>query len=141
MLELPDVGEFTRMALWMVGSIAGLSTPTHASLRRHFQTMAQRLGWPTGQRPSRKSAASCRPRSAMKLLADALTGSSRAAIASVFGPPRCATAADHALLCGSDVWRGRVWYYPILHPAHDAVAIEFDGDQQARRVMFVGLSD
>jgi hypothetical protein len=147
MLELPEVGEFTRMALWMVGAFAGLSTPTHASLGRHFRSMAKRLGWPVGRdwqessgavnkrgKPASPSAAA-----AMTLLADALVGSSRSAIASVFGPPRCAVAADRAVLAGDAVWRGQVWYYPINHPSADAVAVEFDGEEQARRVVFVGV--
>jgi hypothetical protein len=148
LLELPEVGEFTRMALWMVGAFAGLSTPTHASLGRHFRAMAKRLGWPVGrdwQEPSggaedkRGKPAGPSAAAAMTLLADALVGSSRSAIASVFGPPRCAVAADRAVLAGDAVWRGQVWYYPINHPSADAVAVEFDGEEQARRVVFVGL--
>lgn len=133
---LPEVGDFTRLALWMAGALAGLSTTTHTLQRKHFRMMAKRLKWPVGK-------ALGRPRpgmaSAMPLLTDAMIGTSRAAIASVFGPPRCAMT-DGEVVAEEAVWRGETWCYEIDNPAAQAVMITFTEDEVAGRVVFVGLS-
>ena len=130
--ELPSAGEFTRLALWMAGALAGVTTPTHAALGRHFHALARRLGWPVRgvrvYRPGRVEA--------MSLLADAVVGTGRLSVASVFGAPRCAVTADGAVATDEDVWLGQTWYYPVSSPAASAVAVEFE-DEQASRVVFV----
>lgn len=133
-LDLPAVGEFTRLSLWMAGAVAGLSTDAHAAQARHFRRLARRVGWPVRHgralRPGR--------REAVPMLADALTGTSRAAIGSVFGPPRCAVTG-WSVVTGPAAWGGAVWYYRLSNPAADAVAVAFDADGQACRVVFVGM--
>ena len=132
--DLPPAGEFTRLSLWMAGSLAGVATPTHAALGRHCRAMAKRLGWRVrgarSQRPSRADA--------MVLFAEAVVGTRRAAIASVFGPPRCAVMADGSVATPEAAWLGQTWYYPVTSPSAVAVAIEF-ADEHACRIVFVGL--
>jgi hypothetical protein len=136
--DLPAVGEFTRLALWMAGSAAGLKTAVHAAQGRHFRGLARRLGWTARRKPGR-AAGPPAPDTSMGLLADALVGTSRSAIVSVYGLPRCA-AAGRDVLTGNDVWDGRVWYFPLAHPAATLVGVEFDADRQhATRVVFVSV--
>lgn len=130
--DLPSAGEFTKLALWMAGSLAGVSTPAHAALGRHCRSLARRLGWPTrrakSHRPDRADA--------MTLFADAVVGTSRDAVGAVFGEPRLATAPDGTAAARDAVRRARTWYYPTAGPAPSLVAIEF-ADDHACRVVFV----
>jgi hypothetical protein len=138
--DLPTVGEFTRLALWMAGSAAGVTTAVHAAQGRHFRGLARRLGWNHRRKP-RQAVRPPGPDASMGLLADALVGTSRTAIASVYGQPRCAVAGRD-VLTGGDVWDGRVWYFPLAHPAASLVGVEFDADRQhATRVVFVSMDN
>ena len=133
-LDLPAAGEFTRLSLWMAGALAGVATPTHAALAPHCRAMARRVGWTArGSKRHRPG-----PADALALLADAVIGTSRAAIASAFGVPPCAAITEDAAQATEAAWGGPTWYYPVRSPAAVAVAIEFDGGH-ARRVAFVGL--
>lgn len=134
--DLPAVGDFTRLALWMAGALAGITTQAHAAQRRHFRSMAKRLGWPVG-----KALAEPRPgmASAMPLLTDAIIGTSRAAIASVFGPPCCALTDDE-FVTNDAIWSGEVWYYGISNPAASAIAIAFSVDETASRLLFISYT-
>ncbi|QOV89629.1 hypothetical protein [Humisphaera borealis] len=134
--KFPAVGDFTRLALWMAGALAGMSSPTHSAQRRYFRTMAKRLGWPVG-----KALSQPRPgmASAMPLLTDAIIGTSRAAIASVFGPPRCALT-EGELVNNDAAWSGDVWYYGISNPAASAVSIEFNIEEAAGRLVFISFT-
>ncbi|HEX8911403.1 MAG TPA: hypothetical protein VF796_03515 [Humisphaera sp.] len=130
---LPAVGEFTRLALWMAGTIAGLSTPTHAAQGRRFRAMARRLGWSVCGRRGRVPTGDA----ALAVLAEALVGSSRWAVSGVFGPPRF-SVADDPVSDADAVWSGRAWYYAMRRPGVSAVAVEF-ADDLVRRVVFVRL--
>lgn len=130
---LPSVGEFTRLALWMAGAQAGVSTPAHAAGRQAFRSLAGRLGWSTrAVRPRR----STRP-DAMAIFTEAVVGTSRVAVASVFGPPRRVVTADGRVTAGEAYWGGQAWYYPLTEPS-TAVVIEF-ADTHACRVVFVSV--
>ena len=134
--DIPAVGDFTRLALWMAGALAGMTSPTHSAQRRYFRAMARRLGWPVG-----KALSQPRPgmASAMPLLTDAIIGTSRAAISSVFGPPRCALA-EGQFVNDDAVWSGDVWYYAISNPAASAVSIEFNIEEAAGRLVFISFT-
>ena len=136
-LALPQVGEFTRLSLWMAGSIAGVVSDTHASLACHFRDMALRLGWQAGH-GQRKPA---RPTGdvALGMLAEALVGTRRAAVVSVFGPPRYAVTDRNPGTASEDVESARVWYFAMSSPNVSAVAVEFSQDIVSR-VVFMGLS-
>ena len=130
-LELPEVGEFTRLALWMAGSLAGLASLTHAAQGRHFRTMAKRLGWPVRRREGEPVDHDA----GMRLFSDAVVGTSRNAIASVFGLPRY-TVSDSPAASADSVWPARVWYFTLARRSAMAVAIEFK-NHTASRVVFV----
>lgn len=139
--DLPAVGEFTRLSLWMAGSVAGLRTAVHTAQAKHFRGLARRLGWEAKRKPRRPAVRPTAPDDTMALLADALVGTSRSAIVSVYGLPRCA-ADGRDVLTGADVWDGRVWYFPLTHPSATLVGVEFDDDREhARRVVFVSMDD
>jgi hypothetical protein len=134
--DLPAVGDFTRLTLWMAGALSGLATPTHSAQRKYFRSLARRLGWPVGK-------ALLHPRpgipSAMPLLNDALFGTSRAAIASVFGPPHCGRRGSD-IVQNDAVWDAGVWFYPLTNPGASAMSIAFTPDETAGRVLFISYT-
>jgi hypothetical protein len=132
LLELPAVGEFTRLSLWMAGSLAGVATSTHAAQGRHFRDMARRLGWSAARRAAAPSGDA-----ALALLAEALVGTTRWAVNSVFGQPSYAVA-DSSVSDVDAVWSGRAWYFPMRHPGVSAVAVHYKGDL-VDRVVFIGV--
>ena len=72
------------------------------------------------------------------MLAEAIIGNSKAAVASVFGPPRSAALRGVVKANASSesgYWQATTWYYPLPRNASLAMAIEFD-DDSARRVEF-----
>jgi hypothetical protein len=70
------------------------------------------------------------------MLAEAIVGSSKSAIASVFGPPRSAVVMSGVGAGGATYWHADTWYYPLPKSGPLAMAIEFAGDD-ARRVEFL----
>jgi hypothetical protein len=66
------------------------------------------------------------------MLADAIVGNSKAAVASVFGPPRGAVLVGPAAT-GASFWDADTWYYPLPRRGATAVAIEFH-EEYARQV-------
>ena len=71
------------------------------------------------------------------MLAEAIVGNTKAAVASVFGPPRSA-AVRGVIKTGSKAppfWQANTWYYPLPRNDALAMAIEFD-DDAAKRVEF-----
>ena len=71
------------------------------------------------------------------MLADAIVGNNKAAVASVFGPPRSA-AVRGAVKPGGKAppyWQANTWYYPLPKNNKLAMAIEFAEDF-AREVEF-----
>jgi hypothetical protein len=71
------------------------------------------------------------------MLAEAIVGSSKSAIASVFGPPRSAVVMHAAAIpSGATYWQADTWYYPLPKSGPLAMAIVFNGDD-ARVVEFL----
>ena len=123
--------EFTHLALWMAGTLAGVVTAALLARGPFFRALSRRVGWAkrsarslargrgTARRPTRKES--------LPLLADAVLGNSKCAVASVFGPPR------GAILLGethnqSNYWQADTWYYPLPKNGPMAMVIQFDED-------------
>jgi hypothetical protein len=137
----PIVSEFTQLALWMAASLAGLVTAVLLAREPFFRALARRMGWlPRKGRQGNRGSPGFPPRrptpdQALPMLADAIVGNSKAAVASVFGPPRGAVLVGPAAAAAS-FWDADTWYYPLPRTGTVAVAIEFDEDY-ARRVHFL----
>ena len=141
------VSEFTQLALYMAASLAGMVTALLVARAPFFESMLRRVGGganrsgrkggpPRKRRRSR--AVPPTPEESLPLLAEAIVGNTKAAVASVFGPPRSAALrgvvkADAAK--GNGYWHATTWYYPLPRSGALAMAIEFD-DESARRVEF-----
>ena len=73
------------------------------------------------------------------VLAEAIIGNTKAAVASVFGPPRSAALRGVVKAnagTGSGYWNATTWYYPLPRNESLAMAIEFE-EESARRVEFI----
>ena len=144
------VSEFTQLALYMAASVAGLVTALIVARRPFFESLLRRVGGGgaagAGTRRAKRVASRApgrspvppTPEEALPLLADAIIGNTKAAVASVFGPPRSAAlrgVVKSGGTSGGGYWHATTWYYPM--PRNDllAMAIEFD-DDAARRVEF-----
>ena len=136
------VGEFTQLALWMAASLAGMVTALLIARRPFFESLMRSAG--TGGKKggrarvgAERRALKPTPEESLPMLAEAIVGNSKAAVASVFGPPRSA-AVRGAVKPGGKTppfWQANTWYYPL--PRNDAIAmaIEFH-DDSAKRVEF-----
>lgn len=146
------VSEFTQLALYMAATIAGLVTAMLVARRPFFESLLRRVGAggpppqqvrrakrsPSRPGPGARRAMPPTPEESLPLLADAIIGNTKAAVASVFGPPRSAAlrgVVKANAATGNGFWHASTWYYPL--PKNDALAmaIEFD-DESARRVEF-----
>ena len=129
------VAEFSHMALWATAVLAGMVTAMLTARAPFFRALMKRVGLgPTrdggdAERPSREES--------LPLLAHAIVGSSKSAVAEVFGPPR--SALIHGVPAVGPgrppYWQADTWYYPL--PKNDclAMAIEF-ANESARYVEF-----
>ena len=144
------VSEFTQLALWMAASVAGMVTALLIARRPFFESLMRSVGGgpgaggqPRGRgggRPARgRARALARPtgEESLPMLAEAIVGNSKAAVASVFGPPRSAAVRGAVKPAGKApaFWQASTWYYPLQRGDALAMAIEFD-DDSARRVEF-----
>jgi hypothetical protein len=128
------VSELSQLALWMAASLAGMVTAVLAARTPFFRSVMQRMGLASGdahvpRRPTREQS--------LPMLAEAIVGSSKSAIASVFGPPRSAVVMHPAAVpAGATYWHADTWYYPLPKSGPLAMAIQFHGDD-ARHVEFL----
>jgi hypothetical protein len=141
------VSEFTQLALWMAASLAGMVTALLIARRPFFESLMQSAGggagakgrYGTAGRPARRKALPFRPtgEESLPMLAEAIVGNSKEAVASVFGPPRSAAVRGSVKSAGKApaFWQATTWYYPLPRKDALAMAIEFDQDA-ARRVEF-----
>ena len=72
------------------------------------------------------------------MLAEAILGSSRSAIQSVFGPPRSATVEGVGVVVHPRqvYWQSDTWYYPLLRQGPMVIAINFIDDLAAKVEFF-----
>jgi hypothetical protein len=128
------VTDFGHIALWATAVLAGMVTAVITARAPFFRALMRKFGmgpWQGGPeyRPSREQS--------LPLLAHAIVGSSKSAVAEVFGPPRSAMLRGlPAVGAGRPpYWQADTWYYPL--PKNDclAMAIEFS-DDSARHVEF-----
>ena len=140
------VSELSQLALWMAATLAGMVTAALTARTPFFRGVMRRLGMSDASgngngngnphvpaRPTREQS--------LPMLAEAILGSSKSAIASVFGPPRSAVVMHAAVAltggaAGATYWHADTWYYPLPKNGPLAMAIEFQGDD-ARRVEFL----
>ena len=136
------VSELSQLALWMAASLAGVVTAVLAARTPFFRSLMRKLGLasedasPTG-RGARRALRPGREQS-LPMLAEAIVGSSKSAIASVLGPPRSAVLMYTAP--GATYWQAETWYYPLPKSGPLAMAIQFNGDD-ARNVEFLRAPD
>jgi hypothetical protein len=146
------VSELSQLALWMAATLAGMVTAALTARTPFFRGVMRRLGISEASRNDGGNHAPTRPtrEQSLPMLAEAIVGSSKSAIASVFGPPRsavvmhaavavtagAASTASAASGTGTTYWHADTWYYPLPKSGPLAMAIEFQGDD-ARRVEFL----
>jgi hypothetical protein len=135
------VSELSQLALWMAATLAGMVTAALTMRAPFFRGVLRRLG--CGPRTTAAEAADTasakRPgrEQSLPMLAEAIVGSSKAAIASVLGPPRSAVLMHAAAVApGATYWQADTWYYPLPKSGPLAMAIQFAGDD-ARQVEFL----
>ena len=132
------VSELSQLALWMAASLAGMVTAVLTARTPFFRTVMRSVGiTPASEsHPGMRALKPGREQS-LPMLAEAIVGSSKSAIVSVFGPPRSAVVM-HATAAGTGAtyWQADTWYYPLPKSGPLAMAIEFHGDD-ARNVEFL----
>jgi hypothetical protein len=138
------VADFAFVALWMAGSLAGLMTVALIHQSPLLRKMISRLRLGPNPLALRKSKTvgkySGRPSTteALPMLAQAIVGSSKAAVAKVFGPPHIAVISSATpVITPATFWLADTWYYPMPRNGPLALAIRFD-DDSARKVDFLG---
>ena len=138
------VSDFTQLALWMAASLAGMVTALLIARRPFFQALMPSVGGGAGaakkiRATKRAGGPAARPTAeeSLPMLAEAIVGNSKAAVASVFGPPRSAAVRGVVKPAGKApaFWQASTWYYPLPRNDALAMAIEFD-DDSAKRVEF-----
>ena len=136
------VSELSQLALWMAGTLAGMVTAALTARTPFFRGVMRRLGIADTSQSGSSNRPATRPtrEQSLPMLAEAIIGSSKSAIASVFGPPRSAVVMHAAVAvtgaAGATYWHADTWYYPLPKNGPLAMAIEFQGDD-ARRVEFL----
>jgi hypothetical protein len=118
----------------MAAVLAGMVTAALTARAPFFRALMRRFGGggpktPGGQLPAPRPRRPSRERS-LPLLADAIVGHSKSAVASVFGPPRSAVLRGPVSLGGGTpaYWQADTWYYPLPKNDRLAMAIEFAED-------------
>lgn len=124
--------DFNQLALWTAATLAGMATSMLLSRGPFFRKLMARL-YPQRRPISFESRPS--HTEALPMLADAIIGSPRETILSVFGPPRSAAIIDNTDPAQSSYWQAGTWYYPLHQHGRMAMAILFDKDM-ARGVDF-----
>jgi len=137
------VSELSQLALWMAATLAGMVTAALTARTPFFRGVMRRLGIADSSqsRSGNLAPQPPTPEQSLPMLAEAIIGSSKSAIASVFGPPRSAVVMHAAVAvtggaAGATYWHADTWYYPLPKNGPLAMAIEFQGDD-ARRVEFL----
>ena len=130
------VSELSQLALWMAASLAGVVTAVLTARTPFFRGVMRRIGIAPAAVAAAGRADAARPtrEQSLPMLAEAIVGSSKAAIASVLGPPRSAVLMQ--TVPGATYWQADTWYYPLPKSGPLAMAIEFDGDD-AKNVEFL----
>ncbi len=131
--------DFTHLALWMAATLAGVVTAALLARGPFFRALSRRVGWAKRSARSmrRGSGGAKRPtrEESLPLLAEAVLGNSKCAVASVFGPPRGAIL-EGDVNTHSNYWQADTWYYPLPKSGPLAMVIRFDEDF-AERVEFL----
>ena len=139
------LSDFTQLALWMAASLAGMVTALLIARRPFFESLMQNVGGGAAGAKSRRGAARRKglpgprptPEESLPMLAEAIVGNTKEAVASVFGPPRSAAVRGVVKSGGKGpaFWQATTWYDPLPREGSLAMAIVFD-DGAAKRVEF-----
>lgn len=124
--------DFNQLALWTAATLAGMVTSMLLARTPFFRKLMNRL-YPDRRPlsfPKRPSKCESLP-----MLADAVIGSPRQTILSVFGPPRAAVLDSTSQSPDPGFWLADVWYYALPKNDRTAMVITFD-DDMARFVEF-----
>jgi hypothetical protein len=130
------VSELSQLALWMAASLAGMVTAVLTARTPFFRNVMRRIGVAPATAATagagRAGTAAVPPtrEQSLPMLAEAIVGSSKSAIASVFGPPRSSVVMQGG--SGANFWQADTWYYPLPKSGPLAMAIEFTGDDASR---------
>jgi hypothetical protein len=124
------VSELSQLALWMAASLGGMVSAALTARTPFFKSILRRLGV-SGAAAKSKALQPSREQS-LPMLAEAIVGNSKSAIASVFGPPRSAVVMHASTVPGATFWHADTWYYPMPKNAPLAMVIEFNGDDASR---------
>jgi hypothetical protein len=133
-------GDFAQLALYMAASLAGMVTAMLVSRQPFFESLMGKVGGgKAAAKPPGRTRKAARPSAeeSLPMLAEAIVGNTKAAVASVFGPPRSA-ALRGVVKCAPKApgyWHANTWYYALPRSDALAMAIEF-ADDAARRVEF-----
>ena len=133
------VSELSQLALWMAANLAGMVSAVLTARTPFFRSVLCRMGLASGDVAAAGARRAKRPtrEQSLPMLAEAIVGSSKSAIASVFGPPRSAVVMHaNGVPAGATYWHADTWYYPLPKSGPLAMAIEFNGDD-ASRVQFL----
>ena len=130
-------GDLSQLALWMAASLAGMVTAVLTARGPFFRSLMRTLGMAPAAE-SRGGVRKLKPgrEQSLPMLAEAIVGSSKSAIASVFGPPRRAVVMQATAAGGATYGQADTWYYPLPKSGPLAMAIEFHGDD-AKNVEFL----
>lgn len=124
--------DFTGLALWTAGTLAGLVTAALVAQAPLFRKLGRRVGWvpdPGARQRAREHRPT--PEQALPMLADAIIGNSKRSIARAFGAPHSAVAVNSRSPLPT-LWDANTWYYPLPRHGYAAVAIEFADDLASR---------
>jgi hypothetical protein len=126
-------GYGSRLALWSAANLAGMETGLLVIREPLFRRLLNRIGGKRRRRVLRVPRPL--PQQYLPTLADAIVGSSKITIQSVFGPPRGAVVHRPTSAGRVTFWDSATWYYPLPRDGLIAMAISFRGDI-ARAVEF-----
>lgn len=119
--------DFGQLALWMAATLAGVVSAVLLARGPHFRRIQRNVG--TRRRRRKASLRPTRSQS-LPLLAQALVGNSRKAVAEVLGLPRAAVLAGTMTLESGQctMWRAQTWYYLVDGGDGMGMAIAFEDD-------------
>lgn len=130
-VKRPEGSDFAQLALWMAANLAGMVTAILLIRGPFFKAILKKMG--------RGKISHCKPtrEQSLPILAEAIIGSSKATIESVFGPPRSAALEGIGVVVRPKMVfsQSDTWYYPLPRNGPMAMAINFSEDH-AMRVEF-----
>ena len=128
----PPMSGAGQLALWSAANLAGMETELLVIREPFFRRLINRLTGKLKLGKRRQRVLKVRrpsPEQSLPMLADAVVGTDKSTLYSVFGPPKAA-ASKRIRGPGSVVsyWLADTWYYSLPRNGLLAMAINFDQD-------------